>query len=73
VVNSERGDMVWRKSSFSETGQCVEVASGAESVALRDSHAPSGPVLSFTAGEWTAFLGGVRRAAGSAGRRPATA
>jgi Domain of unknown function (DUF397) len=63
VVDSERAGTAWRKSSFSESGQCVEVAFIAESVVLRDSHAPSGPVLAFRPGEWTAFLGGVRKGA----------
>jgi Domain of unknown function (DUF397) len=57
VVNPERASSLWRKSSYSAAGECVEVGSIAESVALRDSHAPSGPVLTFTPGEWTAFLG----------------
>jgi hypothetical protein len=61
VVDSEQqAGTVWRKSSFSESGQCVEVALIAQSVALRDSHAPSGPVLTFGPGEWAAFLGEVR-------------
>ena len=52
----------WAKSSLSyATGDCVEVARlGAGGVAVRDSKDPSGPVLSFTAAEWAAFLGGVR-------------
>jgi hypothetical protein len=62
MVDSEQVGTRWRKSSFSETGQCVEVAFIAKSVALRDSHAPVGPVLTFPPGVWTAFLGGVRKA-----------
>ena len=60
MVDSEQGAAAWRKSSFSESGQCVEVALIAQSVALRDSHAPSGPVLAFGPGEWAAFLDEVR-------------
>jgi Domain of unknown function (DUF397) len=60
VVDSEQTGTVWRKSSFSESGQCVEVGLIAPSVALRDSHAPAGPVLTFGPGEWAAFLGDVR-------------
>jgi len=48
--------IVWRKSSFSEAGSCVEVAWMAESVLLRDSKNPAGPVLSFSLNEWHAFL-----------------
>jgi Domain of unknown function (DUF397) len=59
----------WRKSSFSggNGGACVEVAiipgtadGGGESVALRDSKDPAGPVLVFTPAEWLTFLSGVR-------------
>lgn len=63
MVDSEQLGAAWRKSSHSESGQCVEVALMAELVALRDSHAPSGPVLTFGPGEWAAFLGGVRKSA----------
>ena len=51
---------VWRKSTFSGANGCVEVAILDESVAVRDSKDPSGPVLVFTTFEWRAFLDGVR-------------
>ena len=60
MFDPERAGIVWRKSSLSESGQCVEVAITAEWVALRHSYNPSGPVLAFTQEEWTAFVGGVR-------------
>ncbi|MFC4532012.1 DUF397 domain-containing protein [Sphaerisporangium dianthi] len=53
----------WRKSTWSggDGGECVEVAGGpAGVVAVRDSKNPHGPVLLCGAGEWKAFLGGVR-------------
>jgi Domain of unknown function (DUF397) len=66
AVERERGNMNgshptlrWRKSRASGSGNCVEVAKGNEFVFLRDSKAPQGPVLAFTAGEWNAFLAGV--------------
>ncbi len=40
---------------------CVEVAFADESILLRHSKEPAGPVLSFTHSEWAAFLAGVRR------------
>ena len=53
----------WHTSSrSSQTGQCVEVAvvssrpTGAPVVAVRDSLDPTGPVLTFTATQWQAFL-----------------
>jgi hypothetical protein len=54
-------DLSWRKSSFSEPTQCVEVALLRGGGAItRDSKNPSGPALTFTAGEWSAFLAGVK-------------
>jgi Domain of unknown function (DUF397) len=53
---------VWRKSTFSNnTGACVEVADlNGGGRAVRDSKNPTGPALTFTAAEWTAFTAGVR-------------
>jgi len=51
----------WHKSSSSQkNGQCVEVAHVGDAIAVRDSKDPGGPVLSFTPGEWDAFLAGAR-------------
>ena len=54
---------IWVKSSLSfSNGNCVEVASlsGGE-IGVRDSREPGGPVLTFTPGEWAAFVGRARR------------
>jgi hypothetical protein len=51
----------WRKSSYSgdNGGACVEVAS-AEAVLVRDTTNRSGPVVTFTADAWQAFLTTVK-------------
>ena len=55
--------LVWRKSARSNSsgGNCVEVAPLPDGgMAVRDSKDPDGPVLTFTAAEWAAFIGGVK-------------
>jgi hypothetical protein len=53
----------WRKSMRSAQDNCVEVSYQTDqaTVLVRDTKADGkGPVLSFTRGEWTAFLAGVQ-------------
>lgn len=52
----------WLRSSFCQgaSDTCVDVALGPGDIGVRDSKAPDGPVLRFTAEEWEAFLLGVR-------------
>src|SRR6185312_11057535 len=58
AMRSEQMNARWVKSSFSfANGNCVEVAGlPGDSVGIRDSRDPGGPVLSFTRAEWAAFL-----------------
>ncbi|WP_435242805.1 DUF397 domain-containing protein [Streptomyces cucumeris] len=51
--------MDWRKSSYSgsEGGACVEVAACPGNIHVRDSKDTTGPVLTFTADAWAAFVG----------------
>ena len=60
MTDTDSAHRVWRKSSASETGGCVEVALMEQSVVVRDSKDPSGPMLTFSLPEWVAFLAGVR-------------
>jgi hypothetical protein len=61
VLEQEPGGLAWRKSSFSHSNGCVEVAPLPHGgVALRDSKNPDGGTLRYTHHEWTAFLAGVR-------------
>lgn len=47
----------WRKSTRStDTANCVEVAFPGLAVGVRDSKNPAGPLLTFPAGTWSAFL-----------------
>jgi Domain of unknown function (DUF397) len=59
-------NVTWRKSSYSGSngGNCVEVAAlPSNSLAVRDSKNPDGPVLTFTAAEWRTFTSAVRAGA----------
>lgn len=53
--------LTWRKSSRSAAaGHCVEIASAAAAVFVRDSKDVAGPVLTFGMKGWADFLAGVR-------------
>jgi Domain of unknown function (DUF397) len=59
-------NITWRKSSYSGSngGDCVEVAVLPDcSLAVRDSKAPYGPKLTFTAAEWQTFTTALRTGA----------
>lgn len=55
-------DQYWVKSSLSfANGNCVEVGDlPGGRIGMRNSRRPDGTVLSFSAEEWKAFIGGVR-------------
>ncbi|KKK04754.1 DUF397 domain-containing protein [Micromonospora sp. HK10] len=53
----------WRKSTRSQTSNCVEVAplrTGPAAVALRDSKDRGGPVLLFNRAGWLGFIAGAK-------------
>ncbi|HEV2373526.1 MAG TPA: DUF397 domain-containing protein [Streptosporangiaceae bacterium] len=58
--NSKSPHGVWRRSTASGGTNCVEVSVDDESILLRNSQSPDGPVLRFSYQEWEAFLTGVR-------------
>jgi hypothetical protein len=51
--------LAWFKSSYSGTegGECVEVATAAAVVHVRDSKAVTGPVLTVSRETWAGFVG----------------
>ena len=55
-------EMAFVKSSYSNSGNCVEMADGCGNVHVRDSKdkREDAPVLSFTPAVWNAFLAGLK-------------
>ncbi|MFE5753976.1 DUF397 domain-containing protein [Streptomyces massasporeus] len=52
-------EMQWRKSSYSsdQGGQCLEIAETPEdTVAIRDSKTPAGPILTLDPAAFTTFV-----------------
>jgi len=58
--------LTWVKSSYSSTGNCVEVAGQPGQVLIRDTKDPSGPVLRSSAEVWRRFTGQVKRSLATA-------
>jgi len=50
---------VWLKSSFCQSGECVEVSAVDGMVLLRDSKAPQAGTLRFSSDEFDAFVRGA--------------
>jgi Domain of unknown function (DUF397) len=61
LSEEERAGLSWIKAQASTyNGACVEVASAAGKIAMRDSKDPDGPVLVYTQAEFGAFIDGAR-------------
>lgn len=55
----------WRKSSYSGEGdgnECVEIANSRTHVAIRDSKAPAGHILTIPADAFVTFVGALQDA-----------
>jgi Domain of unknown function (DUF397) len=60
--NSDVVSSSWRKSSFSEAGNCVEVAGGGGLVLVRDTKlAAGGGMLSFPPLTWREFIDALNK------------
>ncbi|MCA1605378.1 MAG: DUF397 domain-containing protein [Acidobacteria bacterium] len=55
AVTAQQGSPLWKKSTASGTGNCVEVAITADVILVRDSKRPE-LVLTFPSTEWKSFL-----------------
>jgi len=59
-MSGQETPSTWRKSTFSQSGDCVEWRFADGSVYVRNSKHPSGLVLKFDYSEWRAFIAGVK-------------
>jgi len=55
-VDLTDSNVVWRKSTFSGEAGCVEVAFLPQTVLVRDSYSPDGPILEFSIHAWRSFI-----------------
>lgn len=60
INQTDFSDAIWRKSAYSMSSDCVEVAILDRLIGVRDSKDREGPVLVFGLSEWNAFVAGVR-------------
>jgi hypothetical protein len=56
MARTEGTEPEWRKSSSCVSGECVELGTSQGHVLIRDSADTTGPVLTFTTGQWCRFL-----------------
>jgi predicted secreted Zn-dependent protease len=56
-----RNALAWRVARGCNGGECVRVAVNDGTVLIGDTKSPQGPVLSYTAAEWQAFVEGVQQ------------
>ena len=62
MLGVDTSALIWRKSSFSEAGNCVEVATiqGKSVLLIRDSKPGNDATLAMPSGAWREFLRQVR-------------
>jgi hypothetical protein len=63
TANNTLTGAVWRKSSKSKDGECVEIARVDDLVGVRDSKDPTGPVLELSAEVFRDFVSDIKRGA----------
>ena len=46
----------WRRSTSCDGGTCLEVASLGDTIAIRDSSKPDGPIITYAFSRWCEFV-----------------
>jgi hypothetical protein len=60
AAKSEIESMAWLRTRLCSSSNCVEVVASGNRVLIRDGKEIDGPILSFTPGEWPAFVTGIK-------------
>lgn len=62
MLGIDQSTLRWRKSSFSEAGNCVEVATirGRSALLVRDSQHRDSPILAISPSAWRELLQKIR-------------
>jgi len=55
------GNLAWNVAKACDAGNCVRIATNGNEFFIGDSKSPDGPVLTYSRGEWVAFIEGVRQ------------
>jgi predicted secreted Zn-dependent protease len=53
--------ITWHTALSCEGGACVEVAANQNTILIRNSRQPDGPLIEYTPEEWHAFVSGVKK------------
>ncbi len=53
--------LTWRTALSCDGGACVEVAADQNSILMRNSRRPDGPLVEYTPEEWHEFVSGVKK------------
>jgi Domain of unknown function (DUF397) len=63
MQNDNPAALAWRKSSFSNSGGCVEAAVREGTAFVRDSKHRNGGTLSFSTSAWLEFIDAIHQSA----------
>lgn len=61
-MSTDETPVTWRKSSYSQNGDCMELADGGTHVFVRDSKDPCGRTLNFRSADWATFIAYIKAA-----------
>lgn len=54
-------NITWHTALSCESGACVEVAANQNTILIRNSRQPDGPLIEYTPEEWHEFVSGIKK------------